>query len=325
MTVLAPPIAPEAPRPRRGTGLIAHLGWEAILLLLALAGFGYIVLQEGIDAIGRGVWLNFASIGLLSSALALSVRLRAVNLAVAAQAMLAGIIYAKLVAEDWPAVVAGAVGVLAVLFLGLILGAITGLTGAPAWAVSLGGLGLAEAISYALSDARGVMVHGAGRYAVWLVAVWALVFVLGSIGGAVVFLVSGLPRDSASFGSRVLRSIGAFGLSSLIAGVAGVMYIGYIAYAAATGDGLRLLEAAAVVLLGGVSAATGRGGVLGTVLATLVVVALTTSLMINGIATWASIVLPASIAILIGAVVGALLDKVSAPPAPAPAAPPAVW
>ncbi|MCP2324672.1 ribose transport system permease protein [Hamadaea flava] len=324
MTVLAPPITPEPLRPRRGASLVAHLGWEGILVLLAIVGFAYLVVQEGIDVIGRNVWLNFAATGLLASALAVSVRLRSVNLAVAAQAMLAGIIYAKLVQEDWPDLAAGAAAVVAVLILGLILGAITGVTGAPGWAVSIGGLGIAEAVSFGLSDAQGLVVPGTGRAEVWVVAIWAAVFVLGSVIGAVVFLATGLPRDSATFGSRVLRAIGSFALSSLVAGLAGVMFISYVGFASPAGDGGRLLSAAAVVLLAGISAATGRGGVLGTVLATLVVVFGNTALALEGVKSWVSYYLVASIAILIGVVVGAVLDRVGRPSAPpAPVAPPA--
>lgn len=321
MTVLAPPVAPEAPRPRRGAGLLAHLGWEAILLLLAIVGVAYLVVQEGVDVIGRNVWLNFAATGLLAAALAVSVRLRSVNLAVAAQAMLAGIVYAKLVQEDWPDVAAGAVAVVAVLILGLILGGITGLTGAPGWAVSLGGLGIAEAVSFALSDAQGLIVPGAGRPEVWVIAIWAAVFVLGSLIGAVVFLATGLPRAAAKFGPRVLQAIGSFGLSSLIAGIGGVMFISYLGFASPAGDGGRLLVAAAVVLLGGISAATGRGGILGVVLATLVLVLGNTILILAGAKSWMAYYLPASVAILIGVVVGALLDKVAAPRTTPPAPP----
>ncbi|NUO59193.1 MAG: hypothetical protein HOV78_21235, partial [Hamadaea sp.] len=97
--------------------------------------------------------------------------------------------------------------------------------------------------------------------------------------------------------------------------------ISYLGFASPAGDGGRLLVAAAVVLLGGISAATGRGGILGVVLATLVLVLGNTILILAGAKSWMAYYLPASVAILIGVVVGALLDKVAAPRTTPPAPP----
>jgi len=320
MTVLAPPVAPEAPRPRRVAGLVAHLGWEAILLVLAVVAAIAVVAQTSTDAFGRTFWLNLAATGLLASGFAFSLRTRTPNLAVAAQAMLAGIIYVKLVVADWPGLVAAVVAVVLVAGFGLILGVIAGLTSTPGWAVSLGGLGIAEAISLGLTGSQSIVLPGARSTAVWTGAVWTLIFIVGSIAGAVLFGVPAVRRllgaDTAGKGfqpSRLIRAVLGFGVSSLLAATSGIVLIGYVGAAFASGDGGRLLAAAAIVLLGGVSAATGRGGIAGTVVATALLVVGNMALNIAGVSAWISYFLPAAIAILVGVIVGWGLDKIAGP------------
>jgi len=324
MTVLAPPVAPEAPRPRRIAGLVAHLGWEAILLVLAVAAAVAVVAQSSIDAFGRGFWLNLAATGLLASGFAFSLRTRSPNLAVAAQAMLAGIIYVKLAVADWPGLIAAIVAVLLVAFFGLILGAIAGLTSAPGWAISLGGLGIAEAISLGITGSQSLALPGARIATVWTGTVWAVVFILGSLAGAVLFLVPAVRRllgaDIAGTGfqpSRLIRAILGFGVSSLLAAISGVVLIGYVGAAFAGSDGGRLLAAAAIALLGGVSATTGRGGIAGTVVATALLVLGNMAINLAGSSAWVAYYLPAAIAIVIGVIVGWGLDKIAGPELPA--------
>jgi ribose/xylose/arabinose/galactoside ABC-type transport system permease subunit len=314
MTVIAPPIAPEAPRPRPGRGLVAHLGWEAILLFLVVVAAIVAVASSpaNFGIFRQNFWLNLAVTGLLASAFAVSVRTRTVNLAVAAQAVLAGIVYARLVAADWPALIAGVIAVIAIVVLGLILALVSGLTGVPGWAVSLAGIGIAEGISIGLAEARGVVIPGAMLSPAWSTAIWVALFVLGSLAGAAAFFVAGtdVPRDGVA--SRMLRSFAGFGLSSVLAGISGVVFVSHVAFATAGGDSGRLLTAAGAVLLGGVSAVSGRGGIAGTVLATLLLVVINIAMLVAGIGGWISYV-PAAIAILVGVVVGSVFDRLSAP------------
>ncbi|MEU8007417.1 hypothetical protein AB0B66_40180 [Catellatospora sp. NPDC049111] len=324
MVIIAPPTtAVDAlpPRPRRTAGLLARLGWEAILFLLVAVAAIVVVVQSDGDAFGRGLWLNLASIGLLASAFAFSLRTGNPNLAVGALAALAGVVYAKLVQADWPGVLAAVTAVAVILLFCLILGVITGLTSAPAWAVSLGGLAVAQGIALGLSEAQGIPLRD-GPSAEWTVWAWAALFVIGSLVGGAAFQGTALHRllvvartdgEVPRFaGKRLVGSVLGFVGSGLLAALSGVVLVGYLGGAfAATGD--RFLVAVAAALLGGVSVFTFRGGVAGTLLATALLVLGDTALRLADAPIWLTFGLTDGIALLVGVVVGWGLDKIAGP------------
>ncbi len=308
--------------------LLPRLAWEGLLLLLAIVVAGVLMASTSFS-LGLSFWYPFASTGLLATGFALSVRVGAPNLAVAGTAALSSVTYAKLVQEDWPAILAGAVVVVLAVIIGLVLGAITGVLKAPAWAVSLGGLALLTGIALALSDARGIPLVGAQRPGGFSAALWTLLFVVTSIGGGLLFLV---PKVRSFVGEhRVVGSLAGFVGSSVLAALSGVVLTSYLGISFFSGDVSRLFVALAIALLAGVSlAGNGRGPIAGTVLATALVVLLNTWLAVEGFDQfWAFGVLP-GLAILIGVAVGSgfdLLDRIMAPkpqpqPQPQPATPP---
>ena len=311
----APPYA--APPRRRTAGLLAHLGWEALLLLLAVVALVSILVQADTGALGPGLWTSMAATGLLAAGFALSLRTGTPNLAVGAQAALAGVVYAKLAQSDWPPVLAGTTAVLLMLVLGLLLGTLTGLTSAPAWAVSLGGLALAQSIAFGLAESRGVILPDGpdGAAAGWL---WLAVFVLGSLAGGALFLVPGVRRalgvGDAAPGfrpSRLLGALAGFGGSSVLAALSGIVLVGRLGGAFPNSD--RLVIAVAAAVLGGISVFTFRGGVAGTLFATAFLVLAENALRLAELPLWLVFSLVPALAILFGILIGLALDKIAGP------------
>jgi ribose/xylose/arabinose/galactoside ABC-type transport system permease subunit len=323
----APP--PPVPPPARSRGLLAHLGWEAILLV-AVLGTAALVAATGVLVRGSSPWYTLATVGLLATGFALSLRTATPNLAVGAIAVLSGAIYAKLAQDGGSGLLAGIGAVIIVLAIGLVLAVIVGLTSAPAWAVTLGGMAVAQAITFAILDGRTLPV-GSGPSGTGTAVFWTLVFVAVSVGGGVLWQVPAVRKvlganrtadDPVRFRpAKLIGALAGIGGSSLLAGVSGVVLVTYLT--AATQGGDNLLFAAGAVLLGGVSAFGGRGGIAGTVLATTLLVFVNQGLIQTDAPRWVVFYLPGALAILFGVVVGRLLEMLSGPydAAPLPPAP----
>lgn len=339
----APPPAP-APRARRGVPvLVPHLIWEALLLLVVVASGAALLVATPTtwDALARQVSLA----GLLAVALALSLRTRTPNLAVAGVAGVAAALYAELVAgsADVAPLLALVIVLAVMLPVGLVLGLVTGATSAPAWAVSLGGLAAAQAVMLGLGRAEGVVVQEHLPTPLRSSTGWFVIFLVLSLGGAALFAIPAVRRLAGPEGARPLRFSGrkllaallGMGGSTVLAALAGVVYVHEYAFFQPASFGIyQLLTALAAVLIGGVSAFGGRGGITGTVLGVTLVAVVGIRLNTSDLDTeirqgllWGAIAL----AIVVGALISRLLEAIApqfpdtAPrpdAAPPPVAPP---
>jgi ribose/xylose/arabinose/galactoside ABC-type transport system permease subunit len=298
--------------------------WEALLAVLLVVTLVLVGTQTEVLS-GRGFWLALGSVGLLAAGFALSVSTATPNLAVASIAALAGMIYAKLLDADWSGLAATAAAVLGAMLFGLVLGLAAGLTAAPGWAVSLGGLAVAQAILLAFTDGRSVAIGGLAPSS-GTAALWVVLFVVLSIGGGVLWLVPAVRQtlganrpdaDAATWWpARLIGALVGFVGSSLLAGLSGIALAGYLGAAYPFGDTTRLTLAAGAVLLGGVSVFGRRGGVAGTVLAATLLLAITQALVVWDVPQWVTAWVPAALAIFIGLVVSRVLESVSRPEDP---------
>ncbi|WFE26984.1 hypothetical protein O7623_27605 [Solwaraspora sp. WMMD791] len=330
MTAPPAPAAPTASHAPAGPAtrpwlrrLLPHLVWEALLLLLVLAVAALIAARA--DVLGNpGLLFNIAGLGLLATGLALSLRTGTPNLAAPALASLSGVSYVALLDAGWSMVPAAAVGVIVVVTCGLILGLITGLTSVPAWAVSVAGLAGAAAVVLAVTDGQHIVIRNAGAPTTGVATVWLLLFGVTTLGGALLWqvpavraLLSANRSDGAPGGWSARRLVGAvvgFAGSSLLAALSGLVVATSMRAAGPTGADLsRLALGLAVVLLGGVSAFGRRGGIAGTLLATILLVLVSTALAVEDAPIWISIGLVPAVAITIGLLVGRLLDFLSGP------------
>jgi ribose/xylose/arabinose/galactoside ABC-type transport system permease subunit len=308
--------------------LLAHLVWEGVLVLLALA-----VTVLGIAGhvfIGQLMWPQLATVGVLAAGLALSLRTGTPNLAVASIAELASVLYVLSINRGSSAALAAVLAILGAFALGVVLALVTGLTGAPAWAVSLGGVAIASTIGLANAGPPRIAPLGTELTVTWF-AIVAVLFLVGSVAAGLLWLIPGLRnlRATADDGStvgvarRLVAALIGLGVSSLLAGVVGVLTVARFSLGAFTGNQLPLLIALGAVLLGGASLTGRGGGIAGTALSVYLVVTVTALAIVHSGRLWTVMALPATVAIIIGIPVSRLLDWIGARPAAA-ATPPAL-
>jgi ribose/xylose/arabinose/galactoside ABC-type transport system permease subunit len=340
---VAPPLPPPPPppygRPRRSLPvLVPHLIWEAVLLVLVVVVVATAAARTPLFE-GDAVWWSLAAMGLLASGLALSLRTGTPNLAVGSIAALSAGLYVVLVNEaELAPVVAALLALVAVVLLGGLLGLVAGLTSVPAWAVSLGGLALAQAVAFAvIDDPAGVALRdelpGLNRAAGWLT-----VFLVLSLGGAALFALPAVRRFFGArtgtgpgrfSGARLVGALVGFVGSSALAGMAGIAMVSQLRFYAPGQFGLLwLLLSLAAVLIGGVSAFGGRGGIAGTVLGVALVTVtwrwVDFELVLADVDRWLNqsvVWLIAGLVILAGVGVSRLLEALAPVPPPAPPVP----
>jgi len=268
---------PTAPPDR----LPVHLIWEGVLAVIV------VVLLVALFAVAPGgafgatlanVVQQAGYTGLVAAGFALSLRAGAPNLAVGALGVAAGAIGAHLVATaQWPVAAAMAVGVLAVTVIGAVIGLVAGALSVPAWAVTFGaafvvlGTVLASSGPVLVPLRLGAPLPG---------AVWFVLFLLVSLGGAALWRVpavralavrtDGDPGRWAGW-RAALAVFAALTGSSLLAAIGGVGLTLRLAASSPTAGDTLTLAAVAAVLLGGTSVFGRRAGIAGTVLGVLAV------------------------------------------------------
>jgi ribose/xylose/arabinose/galactoside ABC-type transport system permease subunit len=313
------PVPAGRPLPFRAAGLIAHLAWEAVLLLAVIMLAGVLAADGALDGSGQP-WGVIAQIGFPATAFALSLRTATPNLAVVGLAALSGVVFVTLVNDGQPAALAGLLAVLAATVIGGLMGAFAGLTSAPAWAVSLGGLAVAVAAAYAFTEtAQPVALRSDGLRATG-VTVFAVLILLASIGGGLLWLVPRLgdllggwrhTDDPVAFRpARLTAALVGLAGSSLIAGVGGVITASYVHVAVPGAEITRMLPVLGAVLLGGVSVYGRRGGIAGTALAVTLIALASIALRRYDAPASADYALSAG-AILLGLLVGRALEQLA--------------
>ena len=198
-----------------------------------------------------------------------------------------------------PGRVAAVAAIAAAAFFGLGMGLVAGLLRAPGWAGSLGGLALTQGMLLAAIGSGGPQrlaregwIRSDGAAAGWLV-----LFLLVSIGSAVVWSVPAVRRalsgnrvvagePPSPLGARLLGAVIGLGGSSLIAAAAGVLLVGGIGATTLSVDIGQLAFVAGAVLLGGVSVAGGRGGFAGTALGVTLLCLVQMAILVAGGPRW---------------------------------------
>jgi ribose/xylose/arabinose/galactoside ABC-type transport system permease subunit len=329
---------------------VPHLIWEGALVLLVGATITVVLLQTPVPA-GFLLW-QIGFLGLLASGLALSLRTATPNLAIAGMAAMSGTVYFVLVSQAapdalvtglaLPPVAAAALALGLVMVLGAVLGLVAGLTSVPAWAVSLAGLAVTQAVVVGTLDPSGLVVADELPFPLNNRESWFVIFLLVTLAGGALFAIPSVRRffqagragaGQVRFtGRKLVGALVGFVGSSALAGLAGIAFVAEIRFLDPGSLSIyHLLLALAAVLVGGVSAFGGRGGIAGTALGVTLVATLihwisSTSLDTGPrlAASWTVIAL----AILVGAGVSRALEAITpiapdaAPQASAPGYPP---
>jgi ribose/xylose/arabinose/galactoside ABC-type transport system permease subunit len=315
-------VSAPAVSPRRSAigrrAVMPYLVWEAILVPVVVVLF-FLASLRGSIFHGPGLWYSIAEIGFLASGLALSLRTGTPNLAVPTIAGAAGAGYAKLAVNGWPAIVALLLALLAAVVFGLVLGLVTGVTGLPGWAVSLAGLAVAQAVTFELTNGTTLLVPGSAVLSSGTGLVWALLFLLVSVGGGALWLVPAVQtmlvavgpdgQRERRLGGRLPGALAGFVGSCLLAAVGGIIAVGYLR-AASPASVMNLSLVFAAVLIGGASLFGTRAGVAGTFLGVLALAATERALVMQDASFWVR-ELVYGLAILFGLFVGWVLDLLS--------------
>lgn len=310
-----------------------HIMWESLLLLGVVGAvfFSYRLDTGLLTSAGSRDELAAAALPLLLTAVAVAVSLRvgAVNLAVGAQAVVAGVMFAE--NADRGLAVAMAIGMGAAVTVGAVVAALTLMLRAPGWLAS--GvtatavlLWIYDSVDVSTMSAQPLSPHSTSGSLLWLAGAAGLAVVGAAIWATPSWRTRlGACRDRAAVGTG--RHRGAIVLTALAllfsaatAGFAGIWLMWLNADVSMTGARLDplLLTAFgfAAALVGGVNAHGRRGGIAGVALATALL-----ALVLNVTAHLQWQVNPVWIllaAIGVGAVVSSLVDALSAAPAPPP-------
>lgn len=286
--------------------LVPHLAWEGVLLLVLL-----LVVVAGKVAEPRlfenpSYWVQWAIIGLLTSAVALSLRMATPNLAVPVFAALGAHWYVERSAGVTSALAAAAIAAVLCLLLGLALGAFVAVTGAPAWAASLGAFALLQAYLAAQGRRRTPLSSGLENDFVWF-----LLFALASVFGALVLaspdLRATLVSGPGGVSSRVVVSLVGLGGSAAVAGLAGALLASRIQSGVAAVPFDLFLLALGAALVAGISVYGGQGPVFGVVLASGIAAIIYVWNGVAGRASWSQLVL-AGVLILVGLLVSRMIS-----------------
>jgi len=276
--------APVVHRPARDR-LGVHLVWE-LLLLVSVAVAAVLVetapgpgLSRSVDQLVMGT----VTLGLVAVGLSFSLRAAVPNLAVGAVAGAAATTVAVLVADREMDVVPAVLATLGgAAVVGLVLAVVVVGVGVPAWAAGLGLLTLLTAGVVSRAGSSGGLVlrdtpDPTRAKWLWLALVVGL-SVVGGLLGAVpaVRRLVGRPRPEGDPGRRLGAAAGAVATlalvaSTVLAALGGVLLALRLRAAPPTVDDGLLVLALGAVLLGGTSVFGRRGGILGTVLAVLLI------------------------------------------------------
>lgn len=309
----------EAPvSARRPTLSVWYLAWDGVIVALAIvAVLGMLLSADQ----GPRFWTSFggglATSLLLAVALAMSVRVRAPNLAVATIALLGPVIASRLAGDDGASTF---VIVVVSLMVGLVVGMVlVGLIVAlrlPAWASTLGVSGLLAALSIQFSDSgRRLDVSSDSWIANNGVLLMLAAATLGvAVGVASLFAPIEERTSEPRSGALLAAQAGSLVASSAIAGLAGALF------AVQTGFvdgrlGQDLSRPLAIVLLAAISLRGRHSGVVAVVAAAFVVEAVSRWWIQWGVFERdmdpnTSLVIVAVLSI-VGLVVGAVLELLS--------------
>jgi len=305
---LPPPPAAQPAAPAAEDRVWLHFAWEGTLLVLLAGAIGLWWLFGGDTELLQDPGLlrdrlyGLAPFLLLATALAASIRVRAVNLAVGAVAGLAALLFVKW--EDDGRLIAAALVVAAALATTLALVALVAVLRVPGWAASLGaavavlasaaviaedeGIEIAPSATGLLGAVRQIPTVTTGEELVWVVV--STVLAVSVLGGTIGILppvrrrLEACRAEAGASDRRTLAPAVSTGtgllVSNLLAAGAGVLLV-IPAETATAGltvpaealEPAGVTLALAIVLLGGTSLWGKRGGVFGTLLAALAVFA----------------------------------------------------
>jgi ribose/xylose/arabinose/galactoside ABC-type transport system permease subunit len=316
--LVRPRISGEPPSPPLAAGSAFLARYRNILvpivaLIVLIAYFGSrnsAFLSSGST---QNILRQMAFLTVLALAGTFVILIGGIDLSVAANATLAGILIAKWVDE-----VGGPLAIILVLLIGGLVGLVNGLITTflrvPSFLVTLGMMSVLDGISNTISkggpvsyssNLLGTLVNksaipgvpnGALIALVLVVAFTALAFATSY--GRHLYAVGGNERAARLSGVRVRTvKLSVFALSGVIAAVAGIIFTGQASTGVPLGADPSLLNSIAAIVVGGTALSGGVGGPHRTLLGTLVIVILSSGMDITSVDPYTQLMVKGAVVI----------------------------
>lgn len=245
-----------------------------------------------------------------------------IDLSVAANATLAGILIAK-----WVDSLGGTLAIVLVVLIGGAVGLVNGLVAtvlkAPSFLVTLGMMSVLDGLSNRISHGGPVsyqsgllqtlvndkLVPGVpnGALIAFLLVIGFTILMFGTTYGRHLYAVGGNERAARLSGVQV-RSVklSVFMLAGMIAAVAGIVLTGQASNGVPLGADPSLLDSIAAIVVGGTALSGGVGGPHRTLLGALVIVILTSGMDITSVDPYNQLIVKGAVVIL---AVAATIDR----------------
>ncbi|MFH8468329.1 ABC transporter permease [Streptomyces sp. NPDC017991] len=317
--------SPRPPSPRwRGADLIVR--FNLVLVFLALCVVASLLAPEFLTVRNMSNLLQQSALtGIVAVGMTLVILTAGIDLSVGSVAAFGGMTVALLIDHDINFVLAIVVSLAAGAAFGALMGGLSAYLSLPAFMTTLAGLTAIRGLTYLLTDgepAGGEIPHAfqlLGGGFVGYVPIVGLIFVAvavaaglllrGTTFGEYIYAV-GSNKEAARLSGLPVRGVitAVFALSGALSALAGVLLTSRLTIGQPTAFNGLELDAIAAVVLGGTNLFGGRGGVMGTFVAVLLLSVLRNLCNLMGLGSFFQMVVTGLI-LVVALILNMLIEK----------------
>ncbi|MDT0433222.1 ABC transporter permease [Streptomyces sp. NPDC005840] len=309
---------------RRGTELIVR--FNLVLVFLALCAVASVLAPEFLTTRNMSNLLQQSALtGIVAVGMTLVILTAGIDLSVGSVAAFGGMTVALLIDKDLNFLLAIAVSVAAGAVFGAVMGGLSAYLSLPAFMTTLAGLTAIRGLTYLLTDgepAGGDVPHAfqlLGGGFVGYVPIVGLIFVAVAAGAGLLLRTTtfgeyiyavGSNKEAARLSGLPVRAVvtAVFAISGALAALAGVLLTSRLTIGQPTAFNGLELDAIAAVVLGGTNLFGGRGGVMGTFVAVLLLSVLRNLCNLMGLGSFFQMVVTGLI-LVVALVLNMLIEK----------------
>lgn len=309
---------------RRGTELVVR--FNLVLVFLALCAVASLLAPEFLTTRNMSNLLQQSALtGIVAVGMTLVILTAGIDLSVGSVAAFGGMTVALLIDKDVNFVLAMAVSVAAGAAFGAVMGGLSAYLSLPAFMTTLAGLTAIRGLTYLLTDgepAGGEVPHAfqlLGGGFVGYVPIVGLIFVAVAVGAGLLLRTTtfgeyiyavGSNKEAARLSGLPVRAVvtAVFAISGALAALAGVLLTSRLTIGQPTAFNGLELDAIAAVVLGGTNLFGGRGGVMGTFVAVLLLSVLRNLCNLMGLGSFFQMVVTGLI-LVVALVLNMLIEK----------------
>ena len=316
---------PRPPSPRwRGADLVVR--FNLVLVFLALCVVASLLAPEFLTVRNMSNLLQQSALtGIVAVGMTLVILTAGIDLSVGSVAAFGGMTVALLIDHDINFVLAIVVSLAAGALFGAVMGGLSAYLSLPAFMTTLAGLTAIRGLTYLLTDgepAGGEIPHAfqlLGGGFVGYVPIVGLIFVAvavaaglllrGTTFGEYIYAV-GSNKEAARLSGLPVRGVitAVFAISGALSALAGVLLTSRLTIGQPTAFNGLELDAIAAVVLGGTNLFGGRGGVMGTFVAVLLLSVLRNLCNLMGLGSFFQMVVTGLI-LVVALVLNMLIEK----------------